>query len=167
VKDSYTNIWWMAPSDRPKANNRNVLVEYSDSMKRLLQRQTYNSGRRPSGHDIGDESFLADNGGAIPPNVLAASNTLSSDAYRSYCLMHDLPVHPARMAPEIVEFFVRFLTDEGDLVLDPFAGSNTTGAIAERLGRNWIGIEADYRYIAGSIGRFPESEIVEFGRTAS
>ena len=47
------------------------------------------------------------------------------------CLLQGagLPIHPARMPPELVEFFVRFLTDGSDLVLDPFAGSNTTGAV--------------------------------------
>lgn len=157
VKDSYTNVWWMAPSERPKADNRRVLVEYSDSMKKLLKRKSYNSGKRPSGHDIGEESFLSDNGGAIPPNVLVAANTRSkADAYREHCLFNDLPVHPARMAPDIVEFFIRFLTDEGDVVLDPFAGSNTTGSVAEDLNRRWIGVEADGQYVAGSVGRFSD-----------
>jgi site-specific DNA-methyltransferase (cytosine-N4-specific) len=52
------------------------------------------------------------------------------------------------------EFFIRFLTDEGEIVLDPFGGSNTTGAAAEKLGRKWITIEADQGYVRGSAGRF-------------
>lgn len=46
VKDSFTHVWWMAPSPRPKASNRNVLEEYSPSMKALLERGSYNSGKR-------------------------------------------------------------------------------------------------------------------------
>jgi len=38
-------------------------------------------------------------------------------------------------------------TNPGDLVLDPFFGSGTTGAVARKLGRNWIGIEQDAKYI--------------------
>jgi site-specific DNA-methyltransferase (cytosine-N4-specific) len=49
---------------------------------------------------------------------------------------------------------VQFLTDKGDTVLDPFAGSNTTGAVAEGLGRRWLSVEADWQYAAHSISRF-------------
>jgi hypothetical protein len=154
VKDAYTNVWWMSRTARPKADNRKVLTGYSPSMKKLLKRQKYNAGRRPSEHHIGETSFLADNGGAIPPNVLTISNTVSTDAYRAYCKDHDLKLHPARMPPDLAEFFVQFLTDEDDLVLDPFGGSNTTGAVAEGLKRQWVSIEPEADYIAGSRGRF-------------
>jgi hypothetical protein len=154
VKDSFTHIWWMSATDHPKANNRQVLTEYSAQMKALLRRGSYNTGRRPSEHIIGDESFLTDNGGAIASNVLEHSNTMSSDFYRQYCLDQDLPVHPARMPTGISKFFIEFLTSPGDLVLDPFAGSNTTGAVAHALKRKWIAIEADAAYAQGSLGRF-------------
>lgn len=61
------------------------------------------------------------------------------------------------MPSEIVEFFVKFLTEPDDLVLDPFAGSNTTGAVAEKLERHWVSIEKEKEYILGSRGRFIES----------
>ena len=63
------------------------------------------------------------------------------------------------MPPEIPEFFIKFLTDPGDLVLDPFGGSNTTGAAAEDLGRQWIALEPDGDFIEGSIGRFAEESV--------
>jgi len=154
VKDAYTNVWWMSRTPRPKADNRRVLTGYSGAMKKLLKRQSYNAGERPSQHNIGKTSFLKDNGGAIPPNVLRISNTVSTSAYRRYCKAHGLKLHPARMPPELVEFFIRFLTDEKDLVFDPFGGSNTTGAAAEHLGRTWLTIEPEADYIAGSRGRF-------------
>lgn len=69
VKDAFTRIWWMSPNERPKADNRKVLREYSASMKRLIDTGKYNAGPRPSAHNIGAESFKLDNGGAIPPNV--------------------------------------------------------------------------------------------------
>jgi DNA modification methylase len=193
VKDAFTRIWWMSPNERPKADNRKVLREYSRSMKRLIETGKYNAGPRPSAHNIGAESFKLDNGGAIPPNVgdvdgipsidgtisqdqfdlnidmfaeyqqatnlLKAANTLSSDGYRKFCLDHGAAVHPARMPKSLVEFFVRFLTDEGDMVLDPFAGSNTTGAVAEGLGRRWLSVEADWQYAAHSISRFDPVEV--------
>jgi site-specific DNA-methyltransferase (cytosine-N4-specific) len=124
-------------------------------MKKLLERQSYNAGPRPSQHHIGQTSFLTDHGGAIPANVLTISNTISTDEYRRYCKEMKLRMHPARMPPDLAEFFTRFLTDEGDLVLDCFAGSNTTGAVAEELGRRWLAVEPEADYIAGSLGRFP------------
>ena len=51
---------------------------------------------------------------------------------------------------------LRYLTDPDDLVLDPFGGSNTTGAAAEDLGRRWVSVEANLNYIRGSVARFPK-----------
>lgn len=162
IKDSYTNVWWMSRVVRPKADNRKVLIPYSPSMRKLLKRKSYNAGRRPSEHHISETSFLTDNGGAIPANVFEISNTVSTDSYRAYCKANGLKPHPARMAPELAEFFVKFLTDEGDdLVLDPFGGSNTTGAMAEHLGRRWITLEPELEYIEGSRGRFDADAIAE------
>ena len=154
VKDAFTHIWWMARSANPVANNRRILVPYSDSMLRLLKNRRYNSGRRPSEHDIGSKSFLTDNGGAIPSNVITLKNTHANLTYQTYCRENQIKPHPARMAPGLAEFFVKFLTRPGDLVVDPFAGSNTTGAAAEALGRRWVAIEPQSDYIRGSVGRF-------------
>lgn len=154
VKDAFTHIWWMAATDRPKASNRNVLTEYSSSMKRLLETGQYNAGRRPSEYVIGEESFLNDNKGAIPSNVLTYANTRPNTNYLDYCRLNGLTPHPARMPIELAEFFVKLLTNDGDLVLDPFAGSNTTGEACAKLGRSWLAIEPIESYIESSKGRF-------------
>jgi DNA modification methylase len=156
VKDSYTHLWWMSKSERPKASNRNVLQDYSPSMQALLKRGHYNHGTRDSGYDIGETSFLTNNGGAIPSNVFNFSNTVANDAYRRYCREHGLKPHPAPMQAKLADWFIRFLTDKKDLVFDPFGGSNTTGAMAEQLGRRWIAVEPLADYIAGSKGRFEQ-----------
>lgn len=155
VKDSFTHVWWLAPTHRPKADNRRVLKEYSSSMKDLIRTKKYNSGPRPSGHLVGRESFFTDNGGAIPSNCLSFSNTKANDEYQQYCRQHGIKPHPARMPIGLAEFFIKFLTDENDLVIDPFSGSNTTGAAAERLNRRWVSVEARDEYILASKGRFP------------
>ena|SRR2546426_1744342 len=154
VKDSYTHLWWIAPSERPNANNRRVLKEYSPAMLHLLSSKKYNSGKRPSEHHIGVASFLKNNKGAIPSNVLTFANTSATDKYLKYCRKKRLQLHPSRMPVGLPEFFIKFLTQPRNLVLDPFAGSNTTGAAAERLKRRWISIEPRTDYIAGSRGRF-------------
>lgn len=154
VKDAFTHIWWMSNVEKPKANNRNVLEEYSDSMKSLLKNKKYNAGKRPSEHHIGEKSFFNNNGGAIPSNVITAANTHSKTDYQNYCKKNDIQPHPARMPEALVEFFVKFLTNEGDLIFDPFGGSNTTGSVAENLNRKWLATELNDEYIKGSVGRF-------------
>src|SRR5205823_227250 len=111
---------------------------------------------------IGASSFLRDNGGAIPSNVLEYSNTTSSDAYLDFCRQHGYKPHPARMQGEVASFFIKFLTEPGAVVLDPFAGSNTTGATAEKLRRRWVAIEPDAQYVDSSWGRFITSDQDQF-----
>jgi DNA modification methylase len=156
VKDSFTHIWWLSQSAEPKANNQNILEEYSLSMKRLLKSRKYNSGLRPSEHRIGESSFLTDNGGAIPSNVIVASNSVSNSSYLAHCKKNGRTPHPARMPPELARFFIKFLTEKGDLVLDPFAGSNTTGETSEVLRRRWISVEANQEYSEDSRTKFAE-----------
>jgi site-specific DNA-methyltransferase (cytosine-N4-specific) len=159
LKDSFTRIWWLSPTARPKACNKNVLKQYSLSMQRLLRTKQFNTGKRPSQHHIGDGSFANNHGGAIPPNVLSIANTSSTDPYQKYCRTHDIEFHPARMPIDVPEFFISFLTDRNDIVLDPFGGSNTTGAAAEKLDRYWVAVEPTSHYIQGSIGRFDQNRI--------
>lgn len=154
VKDSFTHIWWMSKSAYPKANNKHVLKEYSAGMKKLLQTKKYNTNKRPSEHSIGLTSFLSNNQGAIPSNVIMAANTSVNKKYQEYCVENNLTLHPARMPIEIPKFFINFLTNKGDLILDPFGGSNTTGEAAELLNRRWISVEPNEDYIKGSRGRF-------------
>ncbi|MCB0749239.1 MAG: site-specific DNA-methyltransferase [Ignavibacteriae bacterium] len=154
VKDSYTEFWWMAKHEKPKANNKNVLLPYSNSMEKLLKTKKYNSGVRPSEHNINATTFSINNGGAIPPNVITVANTSSDSDYFRYCRKEQLTPHPARMPEKLVEFFIKFLTDENDIIFDPFGGSNTTGSVAEKLNRRWFSIEAETNYIEVSKGRF-------------
>jgi DNA modification methylase len=156
VKDAYTHLWWLSTTERPYADNRQVLTEYSDSMKDLLNKQKYNTGKRPSQHHIGATSFLTNNAGAIPSNVITLANTHSNTDYQEYCRKHDFQPHPARMPTGLAEFFIKFLTKPKMLVMDPFGGSNTTGAAAEKLGRRWVAIEPNEAYAQGSRGRFRE-----------
>jgi DNA modification methylase len=164
VKDAVNLIWWLSKTDTPKADNRRVLRPYSPSMKRLLK-NGYKAARRPSQHDI-SENFSRDNGGAIPPNLLTIPNTRSNDEYLTRCREAGLPIHPARFPPPVPEFFIRFLTEAGQLVLDPFAGSNVVGQVAESLERSWISVEIKREYVEGSRLRFPLA-VASSGRSDS
>lgn len=154
VKDAVNCIWWLSKTPWPKASNTRVLQPYSDSMQELLQ-NGYKAKLRPSGHDISTK-FSYDNGASIPPNILAIPNTESNSAYLRYCTEHNLKAHPARFPALLPEYFIRMLTDPGDLVIDPFAGSCVTGEVSERLKRSWICAELREDYVEAALSRFIE-----------
>ena len=154
VKDAVNMIFWLSPSPWPKASNRRVLQPYSSSMNELLA-NGYRPKRRPSGHEISDK-FSRNNGAAIPPNLIAMANTESNSKYLKYCELNEIRPHPARFPTVIPEYFMHMLTDEGDLVVDPFAGSCVTGEVAERLKRRWRCIEIEKLYLDGAAGRFED-----------
>ncbi len=175
--DSYTHVWWMSKSDYPKADNSKVLRPYSKSMQKLLKTKKFNAGKRPSEHKISKSAFAKNNGGSIahnlfeleplddnrkvrlPHNVLSFSNSNSNDYFLRKCREKKITPHPARMHAGLISFFMDFLTDEKDLVLDPFAGSNTTGYIAEKKNRKWVSIEINEDYAYDSIIRFDDPDL--------
>ena len=152
-------MWWFSKTEFPKADVRNVLTEYSDRMKKLLKDKDkyYKAKERPSGHDISDK-FAKDNGGAIPSNLLQIPNSESNTKYLKMCKKIGVKGHPARFPSSLPEFFIKFLTNENDLVVDIFSGSNTTGEVCEKLHRRWYGFELSQEYLAASIFRFTENE---------
>lgn len=152
VKDAVNMIWWFSKTEWPKADNRKILQPYSESMKGLIK-NGYKARKRPSGHDISTK-FQKDNGGSIPPNLIQIANTESNSAYLRHCKELGIKPHPARYPEQLVRFFVEFLTDKGDLVIDPFAGSNVTGSVCDRLGRRWLASELELKYVEGSTIRF-------------
>jgi site-specific DNA-methyltransferase (cytosine-N4-specific) len=176
--DSFTRLWWMSKSDYPKADNSKVLRPYSKSMKSLLARKNFNSGKRPSEHKISEDAFLKDNKGSImhnvieleqidvkrdprlPNNMLSFANTSSNDFYSKKCREKGIKIHPARMPLSLASFFIEFLTEPGDIVFDPFAGSNTTGYCAEILNRKWISMEVMEEYGEQSKIRFEDPILI-------
>lgn len=160
VKDSIEYIYWLSKSPFPKADNRNVLQAYSKDMQRLIKRGV-KSTTRPSGHNI-TSNFATDQGGSIPGNVITCGNNESNSEYIRETKRRGRKIHPARYPAELPKFFIDFLTKAGDTVLDPFAGSNTTGAVAESLGRKWISFELNREYAEDSQLRFDHPETNNF-----
>lgn len=158
AKTSVNTVWWLCKEPFCKANVRNVLVPYSDRMKKLFSNPDdfikEEGTIRPSGHVMGKSSWTRDNGGAIPSNMLQYPNSESKSEYLKFCKMIGVKGHPARFPLALPEFFIKFLTDEDDLVLDIFAGSNTTGQACESLNRRWISFENSPEYVASSALRF-------------
>lgn len=159
VKDSVNTVWWLSKTEWPKSDVKNVLAEYSERMKKLIKNPEafYTPAKRPSGHDIGS-TFGKDNGGAIPTNLLQISNGEATSKYLKFCKDIGVKAHPARFPSKLPEFFIRMLTDPNDLVVDIFAGSNTTGYVCESEGRKWLAFEQSKEYLAASIFRFMQNE---------
>jgi site-specific DNA-methyltransferase (cytosine-N4-specific) len=169
VRDSVEYVWWLSKTPWPKASNLNVLKEYSADMIRL-NRNGVRGTVRPSGHVIRDSFDKIAAGGSIPSNVMEANfeespesmlkmgNNAANDVYTKRCKELGIKIHPARFPAVLPMFFIKLLTEENDLVVDPFAGSNTTGAVAENLKRRWISGEAVEEYIKASTFRFADAE---------
>ena len=152
VKSAVDTIWWLSKTLHPKANNRSVLVEYSADMRAKVGKP-FKTRKPPSGH-VASPGPSADNGGAIPSNLLQIANTESNSHYLRACAALGIKPHPARFPADLPRFFIRFLTDPGDVVLDPFAGSNVTGSVCEQEGRRWLAFELREDYLRGSRLRF-------------
>jgi DNA modification methylase len=160
AKDSVNTVWWFSKTAWPKADVSKVLAPYSDRMKKLISDPAnfYKPKLRPSGHDIGS-GFSKDNGGAIPSNLLQISNTESNGIYMRACKAVGISGHPARFPTKLPEFFIKMLTDPNDIVIDIFSGSNTTGQVAQTLGRRWVAYDLSIEYVAASAFRFCDKSL--------
>lgn len=156
LKNGVEEIYWLSKTDKPKANNRNVLIPYGEGMKKTIEKGGDSRKIRPSGHGgVRNTSFARSNGGSIPSNLIrSVPKTTQNDPYQKYCLSQNLPIHPGRFPSDLPEFAINLTTDIGDLVYDPLSGSNTTGAAAEKLHRYWISSEMALQYVLGGMGRF-------------
>ena len=169
VRDSVEYVWWLSKSPHPKASNLKVLREYSADMIRLNKRNLRET-IRPSGHVIRESFGSVASGGAIPSNVMEADwddapesmmkmgNNSANDSYTMRCKAEGIKIHPARFPASLPRFFVKMLTEPNDLVVDPFAGSLTTGSVAEKLERRWLAGEAVEEYLKAGTFRFESIE---------
>lgn len=166
VRDSVEYVWWLSKTPHPKASNLKVLKEYSEDMIRL-NRNGVRGTTRPSGHVIRKSFDKIDAGGSIPSNVtesefdipetmMKMGNNAANDSYTRRCKEAGMKIHPARFPSTLPKFFIKLLTDPSDIVVDPFAGSLTTGAVAEELDRRWITGEAIEEYVRAGVFRFEE-----------
>ena len=162
LRDSVEYVWWLSKTPWPKANNRSVLRPYSKDMVRL-NRKGLNA---KSAHPV----TVSLRASVRSRQADRSRRTLSRRKSRATCsslvitrLMTSTPAaarsparrsHPARFPSALPEFFLKLVTEEGDLVLDPFAGSNTTGAVAESLHLRWIAVDNVLDYLEASKFRF-------------
>lgn len=166
IKDSVEYIWWLSKTPWPKASNRKVLRRGLSADMHRLNKRGLRETTRPGGYKIKQSWAEIKTAGAIPSNfldetsgetaetALIMGNNAANDPYTLACKERGTTIHPARFPRFLSEFFIKMLTDEGDIVVDPFAGSNTTGAVAESLARRWLAFDEVEEYLAGSEFRF-------------
>jgi DNA modification methylase len=160
IKESVEYVWWLSKSRFPKADNTRVLKPYSKEMMHLGKRASRRAVRPPS--NIRPSLNRAEVGGAIPPNVIEGDipdsllrfGNAGNDRYALRCKEMGYKIHPAGFPAALPEFFILMLTDPNDIILDPFAGSNITGAVAENMQRRWISVEREEEYLQASKLRF-------------
>lgn len=138
VKDTVNTIWWLSRSPHPKSDTRRVHLGTAERLTVMAAAET-----------TSDEEHWS-----IPHNLLQIANTESNSTYLRRCRELGRKPHPARFPKAVPAFFIRLLTEPGDLVVDIFSGSNTTGEAAEELDRHWISMELDAEYAATSVLRF-------------
>lgn len=158
-KNSVSLMPWLSLTPKPYADTNSVLKPYSKKFKKLLKLDqiTAIDHNTPSGHYIHNDTWK-NNGGSIPTNLLSIPNSDSCDKYLKVCRSLNLKPHSARMPKKLVEFFVKSLTSEQDLVVDPFGGSNTTGFVAQSLNRRWTTIDNNKHFIGTSLFRFIDND---------
>lgn len=154
-KNSVSLVPWFAITPKPYADITKVLKPYSRKFRKLLKLDEINHTDfdTPSGHYIHNDTWK-NNGGSIPTNLLRIPNSDSRDKYLQACKSLELSPHSARMPKALAEWFIKFLTQPNDLIVDPFGGSNTTGFVSEQLNRHWKTFEINQEFIATSSFRF-------------
>lgn len=169
TKKSHEYCFWLSKGDKWTFNMDSIRRPYSDAMKIYLSGQGKGNrvhNTRPSTYSFDCEKVWENKGGSdpgsvldirflpdeileeyisYPGDVLPISNTGSKASMKK--LYSKGIKHPARFPEKLIEFFVLAGTNEGDLVCDPFMGSGTTAVVAERLKRDWVGIDVSKDYI--------------------
>lgn len=158
LTSAYEPIFWFTNApELARSDNRRVLEAHSLRHQRLMQAggaqrsATYGDGA----YKIRPDSYGRITEGKIPRNVIHRGHACSDTRdYREMASELGLPLHGAMQPTDIPDFFIRFLTEPGDLVVDPFGGTIRTGLAAERLGRRWLVTEWILQYIRGAAELF-------------
>jgi DNA modification methylase len=137
MKDGFEYMFHLVKSDTFKFHPERVMKKparknYCESLKagKRLHEVQYDNGLHP----INYGSFLKNCDKSYPSNVLTFGAARKTR-------------HPAQFPPMLPEFFIKAMSDPGDVVLDPFAGSGTTVAVAKKSCRDGIGFELKKEYV--------------------
>jgi len=150
-------IYWFTNNPAEvKSDNRRVLQPHSERHLAYLNSNDRKLASHSDGaYQIRENSYRNVTKGKIPRNILTyPHNCKDQSAYKAKARNAGLPAHGAPYPLELARFIIEFMSQDGDLIVDPFAGSLTTAKAAESLNRRWLCTEKIHEYLAGSIYRF-------------
>lgn len=156
-------IYWF--TNDPKlcqSNNKRVLEPHSEAHSKFVQDGGMKQRRVNSdgAYYLKEGAYSKVTEGKIPRNVISLThNCADQRQYKIAARSAGLQAHGAAFPVVLAEKLITFLTKMDDLVVDPFAGSNTTGKAAEKLGRRWIASDIVYDYVVGSALRFDTNSL--------
>jgi site-specific DNA-methyltransferase (adenine-specific) len=126
--DRYEYVYHFSNSTKPKFRADNCRTEHSEVTKRRFKKPVTTINSRDGIYN--SEMKELSKKGSLPHNVVIAASETNPGI-----------LHPAPFSVDLAEWFVKVGSDIGDTVLDPFAGSSTTGVASLKNGRNFIGID--------------------------
>ncbi|MFC2272487.1 DNA-methyltransferase [Capnocytophaga ochracea] len=156
-RDAWERLLQFNKSKKFAMYQEEVMVPMGDWAKSRLKNLSDTDKRRDNskvGSGFGKNiSNWIDREKAYPTNVLHLATECNNKK------------HSAAFPEELPEWFIKLFTKEGDMVLDPFAGSGTTLFVAERMGRSAIGIEImeDYYKMIKNQLEEPYQAMLRFG----
>jgi len=152
-------VWMTNNASKVRSDNRRILNPHTAKHQQLIdaggEKRTgvYSDGA----YRIKPGSFGNQTEGSIQRNIIEVGHRCSrQNLVRRYQEQEGLPRHGAPMPYALADRLVRFLTEPGDLVVDPFGGSLTTGDAAEQNGRRWLSTDITLEYLQGGRVRFSE-----------
>lgn len=158
LNTAWEPVYWLTNDPRAvRSNNRRVLQEHTDRHLQLIQsggemRDAFHSD---GAYHVSLGSYGNATDGRIPRNVLRFGHSCADQRrYKAAARARGLPAHGAAMPLSLASFLVEFMSEPGDLVVDPFGGSFTTAKAAENLGRRWLSTEVMAEYVIGAASRF-------------
>ncbi len=160
LKTAYEHCYWFTNDPScVRSNNRKILLPHTERHQKFMEeggiKKVASYGDGSQVHRVGQFGTVTE--GRLPSNVLEVGTSCADTrAYRRRAAELGLPLHGAMMPTRIPEFFIKFLTEPGDLVVDPFGGTGKTALAAERLGRRWAMAEKMLQYIRGAATHFEQ-----------
>jgi DNA modification methylase len=154
-------VYWFTNNPHlVKSDNRRVLMEHNERHLKLIQQggENRNASFSDGAYMLKPGQYRNPTEGKIPRNILSFGHRCAAQtAYKKAARELGLPVHGAPMPMKLAEFLIKFLSEPGDIIADPFSGSFTTAHAAERLGRRWIATDCMVEYVLGGATRFMDA----------
>ena len=154
-------LWFCNDPKLVRSDNRRVLQEHNERQLKLMA-----AGGEKRVTSFGDGanrlragSFANVTAGRIPRNVLSYGHRCADQRVaRDFARDSGISEHGAAMPLRLAKFLVEFLSEPGDLVVDNFAGWNTTARAAELTGRRWLTTERAGEYMLSGSQRFKDCD---------